>query len=240
MRNSSLLIGIFLLTTCAGAQTQAPVVDQNKSPATQPCPDLTVKPGHGQAVQLNAVKKIFVESFGDDPISKEMQSMIVSSLVNSKQFKVTENRDKADAILKGVALEKTAQEVHAYGEGTAVGSAAGGHSGSINGSLVNGSGSVSGSSSGGFVAHSLGINDSSLNTETIDQARIAVRLVNSDGDVIWTTTQESKGAKYKGAGADVADMCVKQLLRDVGKLEGVSPSQSGTVVQAKDGQSTKQ
>jgi hypothetical protein len=47
-----------------------------------------------------------------------------------------------------------------------------------------------------------------------------VRLVNSDGDVIWTTTQESKGAKYKGASADVADKCVKKLLRDVEKLEG--------------------
>jgi hypothetical protein len=43
--------------------------------------------------------------------------------------------------------------------------------------------------------------------------------VNSDGDVIWTTTQESKGGKYKGASADVADMCVKQLLRDIGKVD---------------------
>jgi curli biogenesis system outer membrane secretion channel CsgG len=237
MRNSCLVIAALLLTMWAGAQSQAPVVEQNKSAPTQPCSDLTPKPEHTAAVQLNAVRRIFVESFGEDLISKEMQSMIVSSLVAAKQFKVTENRDRADAILKGVALEKTSQEVHAFGEGTAVGSAAGGHQASISG----GNGSVSGSSSGGFVAHSLGINDSSLNTETIDQARIAVRLVNSDGDVIWTTTQESKGAKYKGAGADVADMCVKQLLRDVAKLEGTpSTLQSGTVVQAKDGQSTKQ
>ena len=40
-----------------------------------------------------------------------------------------------------------------------------------------------------------------------------MRLVSPDGDVIWTSTQESKGAKYKGASADVADKCVKQLLR---------------------------
>jgi len=142
--------------------------------------------------------------------------MIVSSLVSTKKFTVTEDRRRADATLKGVALERTSQEVHAYGEGTAVGSAAGGHQGSINGS----NGSISGSSSGGFVAHTLGVNDSSLNTETINEARIAVRLVNTDDDVIWTTTQESKGAKYKGASADVADMCVKQLLRDIAKVEG--------------------
>jgi hypothetical protein len=35
--------------------------------------------------------------------------------------------------------------------------------------------------------------------------------------VVWSTTQESKGAKYKSAGADVADKIVKQLLRDIEK-----------------------
>jgi hypothetical protein len=47
----------------------------------------------------------------------------------------------------------------------------------------------------------------------------AARLVNPDGDVIWTSTQESKGAKYKGASADVADKIIKQLLHDLEKLE---------------------
>jgi curli biogenesis system outer membrane secretion channel CsgG len=160
-----------------------------------------------------------VDSFGDDPISKEMQSMIVSALVASKRFTVTENRNRADAVLKGVALEKTSQEVHAYGDSTAVGGAAGSQHGDLNGSVVNGTGSISGGSSGGFVAHHARISDSSVNTETIDRARVAIRLVNTDGDVIWTTTQESKGAKYKGASADAADMCVKQLVRDMAKLE---------------------
>ena len=64
----------------------------------------------------------------------------------------------------------------------------------------------------------MGTSDSSLNTETIDDARVAIRLVNSDGDVIWTTAQESKGAKYKGATADQADKCVKKLIRDLDKL----------------------
>ena len=150
--------------------------------------------------------------------------MIVSSLVATKRFKVTENRERADAILKGVALEKTSQELHAYGEGTAVGGASGGSHGEINGSIVNGNGTISGSSSGGFVARHMGTSDSSVNTETVNEARVAIRLVNPDGDVIWTSTQESKGAKYKGASADVADKCVKQLLRDVERLEGAVPT----------------
>jgi hypothetical protein len=195
-----------------------------------------VKPSGGQASASDAkdtesdpaallkVKRVYVETFGDDVIARELQSMIVSSLVASKRFKVTENRERADAILKGVALEKSSQELHAYGESTAVGGAGGSSHSEISG----GNGTISGSSSGGFIARHMGTSDSSVNTETINEARIAVRLVNADGDVIWTSTQESKGAKYKGASADVADKCIKQLLRDVEKLEGTASVTPGT------------
>jgi curli biogenesis system outer membrane secretion channel CsgG len=171
---------------------------------------------------LGSVKRIYVASFGDDETSKQLQAMVVSSLVASKKFVVTENEKKADAVLKGAALQKTSQEVHAYGSGTAVGATAGGHSSSVSGS----GGSFSGSSSGGFAAKHMGIDDSSVNTETIDRASAAVRLVNADGDVIWTTTQESHGAKYKGATADVADKIVSQLTRDVEKASKPSFTQN--------------
>ena len=74
-----------------------------------------------------------------------------------------------------------------------------------------------GSAHGGFAAKAMGIDDSTVSTETITEARLAVRLVSSDGDVIWSTTQESRGAKFKGASADVADKIVKQLLHDLDK-----------------------
>ena len=51
--------------------------------------------------------------------------MVVNSLAASKRFIVTENKEKADAVLKGTATEKTSQEVHASGESTAVAGAAG-------------------------------------------------------------------------------------------------------------------
>lgn len=191
---------------------------------TAPPPPSQASMKSATSAELLQVKRIYVDSFGDDPVSKEMQSMIVSALASTKRFVVTENRDRADAILKGVALEKTSQELHAYGEGTAVGGAAGSSHGELNGSTVNGTGSISGSSNGGFVAHHAAISDSSVNTETIDRARVAIRLVNTDGDVIWTTTQESKGAKYKGASADAAEMCVKQLVRDAAKADVTSSS----------------
>ena len=195
---------------------QGSLVAQTAQQASDPAPTTTATNGDSDAKALLKVKR-----------------MVVSSLVATKRFKVTENRDHADATLKGVALEKTSQEVHAYGESTAVGSASGGSHGEVSGSMVNGTGSISGSSSGGFIARHMGTSDSSLNTETINEARVAVRLVNADGDVIWTTTQESRGAKYKGSSADVADKCVKQLLRDLDKLGGGNqPTSSAPTVSA--------
>jgi hypothetical protein len=94
-------------------------------------------------------------------------------------------------ILKGAALEKTSQEAHALGSSVVAG-AAEGHSASVAGSA-----------------------DSQASIESTNDARVSVRLVSLEGDVIWSTTQESKGAKYKGATADVADKVVKQLLWDM-------------------------
>jgi curli biogenesis system outer membrane secretion channel CsgG len=212
---TSILLWTALLILQTGTPVPSTPYAQIQSPA--PASKLAAVP------ELLKVNRIFVDSFGDDAISREMQSMVVSALVASKRFKVTENREKAAAILKGVALEKTSQELHAYGEGTAVGGASGGYSGHLSGSAVNGTGSVSGNSRGGFIARHMATEDSSVNTETIDHARVSVRLVNADGDVIWTTSQERKGAKYKGASADAADMCIKQLLNDI---ERAQPSTS--------------
>src|SRR5437899_7059811 len=93
----------------------------------------------------NTIKEGYVEGFGDDKESQQLQAMVISALVSTKRFIITENKEKADATLKGVGLEKTSQELHATGEATSVGAAAGGHSGSVSGSEVNRNGSISGS-----------------------------------------------------------------------------------------------
>jgi hypothetical protein len=149
--------------------------------------------------QLVRVKRIYVDSFGEDPQSKQIQAMVVASLAESKRFVVTENKARADAVLKGAGEEKTSQEFHSYGESTA----AGGFGGA--------STSSPGYHSAAIAGRSAAISDSGASTETIDRVGIAVRLVNGDGDVIWSTKQDSHGAKYKGATADVADKIVKQL-----------------------------
>jgi len=176
------------------------------------------------AVKFAKVKRVYVENFGDDQASKQAQAMVIDALTKAHRFIVTEKKETADAILKGVGLEKSSQELHASSEATSVSGAAGAHQGSISGS----GGSVSGSSSGGFIARGAGIADSQASTETINDARMAVRLVSSDGDVLWSTTQESKGAKYKGASGDVAEKVVKQLLWDLEKLQSQSKQKAST------------
>ena len=213
------MIGFALLLGMALLQAPQDTASPAKPPAVSAPASAEIREDAEPSLdtKLVNVKRIFVESFGDDSVSKQVQAMVISSLTDSKRFIVTENKERADAILRGSGLEKTSQELHAYNDSTAAGGAAGGHSGSVSGTFIDGNGSISGSSSGGFVSRSAAISDSSVNTETINDARIAVRLVDKDGDVLWATTQESKGAKYKGASADVADKVVKQLLRDVQK-----------------------
>lgn len=162
-----------------------------------------------QVAKLTTIHRVFVESMGEDPISKQAQAMLVSALVASQRFVVTEERSHADAVLKGAAIEKTSHEVHAYGEGTAVGSA--------------GAAAVANSDGAAAAANSrhAATSDSSLNTETDEDATVAVRLVDAQGDVIWSTTQESKGGKYKGASATAVEECVKQLLHDAAKAAAI-------------------
>ena len=59
-----------------------------------------------------------------------------------------------------------------------------------------------------------GDSESSHSLERRHEAVAAVRLVNKDGDVIWSTTQESLGGKFHGASADVAEKVTKKLVED--------------------------
>jgi hypothetical protein len=68
-----------------------------------------------------------------------------------------------------------------------------------------------------------GESESSHSVERRHEANAAVRLVSKDGDVIWSTTQESLGGKFRGASADVADKITKQLMEDYEQVRKVRP-----------------
>jgi hypothetical protein len=55
------------------------------------------------------------------------------------------------------------------------------------------------------------------------EAFATVRLCSKEGDVIWSTTQESPGAKFRGAGPDVAAKVARQLTLDIDRARRPNP-----------------
>ena len=69
----------------------------------------------------------------------------------------------------------------------------------------------------------VGESESTHIRERKHEALATVRLVNKEGDVIWSTTQESNGAKFRGASADVADKITRQLVSDYERARKLAP-----------------
>ena len=64
------------------------------------------------APDLAHVKRIYVDQLGGGHTSDQMRDMIITALQNSKLFAITENQDRADAILRGSADDKVYTEDH--------------------------------------------------------------------------------------------------------------------------------
>ncbi len=154
--------------------------------------------------QLTTLKRVFVDRLTGGETAAQMRDIIIASLESSKLFVLTENQEKADAILRGAAEDLVYTEQHSTSDGANT---------HLNVAIPrSGYGSRSGSVGTGY-----GDNESEHSTERRHEAIASVRLVNKDGDVIWSTTQESIGAKYHGASADVADKITGKLKDDFEK-----------------------
>jgi hypothetical protein len=159
---------------------------------------------------LARVRRIFIDQIGGGHTSDQMRDMIIAALQNSKLFVITENPDRADATLRGSADDKVYNEQHDSSESIGL------HTNSGSGSGT--SSSMSGSTSS-HVSTGIGLTDSESShiQERRHETSASIRLVNADGDVIWSTTQESSGGKFRGAMADVADKITRQLAEDTRK-----------------------
>jgi hypothetical protein len=156
---------------------------------------------------LATVKRIYVESLGSSPQAVMLHDMVVSSLAASGLFAVTENADHADATLRGSADDQIYVEQHHTSDSINVGT----HSGSSD-NFSSKYDHTSDSKSGGL---NIGQNETMNSAERRHEASASVRLVNRDGDVIWSTTQESNGAKFRSSSADVADKILRKLTEDL-------------------------
>lgn len=163
--------------------------------------------GEDAASRLLRVKRVHVERLGGGEGADQIRDMIIASLQRTGLFVLTEDPERADAILRGSAEDLIYTEVHQTAESVdARGAVALGTPRTSTGRYTGGRGVA--------VSGSAGENESSRIQERRHEATAAVRLVDKDGDVIWSTIQESKGAKFRGAGADVAEKITRQLVAD--------------------------
>jgi hypothetical protein len=160
--------------------------------------------------QLLTVRRVFVDHLIGGETAAQMREILQSSLQGTRLFVVTENQERADAILKGGAEDLVYTEQHSSSDGVNARATAGSGSGRAGSSLRGALGGVT-----------LGENESDHSTDRRHEAIAAVRLVNKDGDVIWATTQESLGAKFRGASADVAEKITAKLKEDFERARGL-------------------
>jgi hypothetical protein len=166
---------------------------------------------------LAEVKRIYVDQLGGGKTSDQLRDMLISALQGCGLFVLTENPDRADAILKGSGDDQVFTEDHISSDSIGVHANAGDSSSSR---ALNAGTSSSNS-------HGIGVSDSESSRvqERRHEATASVRLVAKDGDVIWSTTQESNGAKFRSALADVADKVMKQLADQTRRVREMAASQ---------------
>jgi hypothetical protein len=162
--------------------------------------------------QLSTVRRVFVDRFAGGETAAQMRDMIINGLQSTKLFTITENQEKSDAILRGSGEDLVFNEQHSSSDSLNVHSSLSTRRSADDSSLRGGTHVYD--SDDHSVGLGAGESESSHSVERRHEANAAVRLVSKDGDVIWSTTQESLGGKFRGASADVADKITKRLTED--------------------------
>jgi hypothetical protein len=185
-------------------------------PAPQPKGDVAIE--ETGLRQLLKIHRLYVDRLTGGETAAQMRDLLVSRLENSKLFVVTENQERADCFLRGTAEDLVFTDVHNTSDsvnarsnmGTSRSARSGGNYG------VGSSDSITGG---------LGVGESETShiEERKHESVAAVRLVNKDGDVIWSTTQESQGGKFRRASTDVADRIARKLEEDYTRAKRLKP-----------------
>lgn len=159
--------------------------------------------------QLKGVRRLYIDKLGGEN-AEHVRDALMTFLLESRLFVVTENQEKADAILRGSTQYSSYIDVYQYGEST----------------QGRGSSSTSARTTSGrrYSTIGAGENESARITERREAASAALRLVNQQGDLIWSTNQESRGAKFRGAAADVAAKVARKLMDDYNRARRSAPA----------------
>lgn len=162
------------------------------------------------AARLARIRRVYVEPLTGGAVGTQMRDMLIAALEKSGLYTLTEDPEHADAVLRGSADDQIFTDTHttsdSIGFNSHVGVASGSHS--LN----------SGVTSNTNVGAGVNENESSHIQERRHEANASVRLVDKEGDVLWSTTQESPGGKFRGAMADVADKVARNLIEQTRKV----------------------
>lgn len=171
----------------------------------------------GPQEELLGVRRLFIDKFGGGESASQIRDMVIAGLHQAGLFVITENPDKADAVLRGSGEDLVYTDVHQSSESL-----------TARANLGIGRGSSSRTRDYGAAGASIGENESSRIQERKHEASASVRIVSRSGDVLWSTTQESQGAKFRSASADVADKIARQLAADLEKARKARTPAAGT------------
>lgn len=169
--------------------------------------------------RLTDVRRVFVDTLIGGGTAGNMREMIIASLQRSNLFLITEDESRADAILRGAAEDLIYTDVHSLDDSISL---------RVNSASRRGATSSRTSDSDSAGA-SLSQRESSRIQERKHEATATVRLVLKNGDVVWSTIQESNGAKFRGASADVAEKITRQLKLDLDRARLVKPAVASVV-----------
>jgi hypothetical protein len=160
---------------------------------------------------LLAVHRVYVDRLTGGETAGQIRDLIITALQSTKLFVITENEQRADAIIRGAAEDLLFTEKFTSSDGLS----AHGNGGGSSYDSSNTGWSRNAQSRSRNLGTSVSENESVHIEERKHEAIATVRLVNRDGDVLWSTTQESLGGKFKGASADVADKIARQLAAEI-------------------------
>jgi hypothetical protein len=167
------------------------------------------------STQLLNVRRVYVDKLTGGETAAQMRDLLITALQSSKLFIVTENEARADAFLRGAAEDLIYTDAFKTSDNINIGVRGSSGQSSAAGTGINREGESTRQSKG----LTIGEHEASDIKERKHEALATVRLVNKDGDVMWSTTQESTGAKFRGASADVADRITRQLVAEFDRVK---------------------
>ena len=196
---------LVLLMLCAADQTAA-TQPAPKPPAAKQSAELD--PEQETQAALAKVRRIYVDILTGGESALRLRDLLMSSIQASKLFIVTEDEDKADAVLKGAGKDDVFTDTFQSSDNINA------HSQMSLGIGNNNTNSTQRYSDRNTISFGAGESENHKTEERKHEAIATVRLVSKDGDVIWSATEESLGAKFAGASVDVVEKITKKLAED--------------------------